>query len=512
MRRHVLAVLSSSAALIAGFVALCVIYLAWTWNTGLGDMGGDNAYYLLMAQHFSPWSETSRAVAYHASHNPYPPLYPLLLAFVGGGSNILAAHFLTTMFLLAAFVCLYRWLRVENVSASLAGFVVLLFALLPGTYMQALSLLSENLYLLLSLAAVASVATYETTKNRTWLWGAAFFIAAAAVTRSAGISLLAAYALYLLLHRPPKYWLMALAAFFPFLMWNIFHHAGDVGYGAALYERYATISALTESINTQLSALWAAWIENFSSLRAAPPILAVLAVVSFIGTAVRLWRRKFDGFYVILYLSLILVWPYPDEATRFVFVLVPILLTHAVLFFQMVPTIRLGRRSLRTSYLLLSVCFLLVLPDISLTAQRFMTPLPDSLQEFNRDRAWYRGGLAEAREIIAFQEALIRGMRDLEPLVDEDDCIYSIKPSFVALFARRRSMFPPHPPATSNDDRGALADSNCRYYFMTIFVSPTFASPYYPLEQLKKTSWRVLRMSRASGDKRAVTILAERSN
>ncbi len=203
-----------------GFLLLCAIYYFWGWSHVLGDLDGDNAFYLLTALHYSPWSSPSEAATFFA-HNQYPPLYSLLLAVFGGGESLLAAHLVSVTCLLLGFAALYLWVRALNRPPLIAGLLALLFALMPGTYMQALAILSENLYLLLTLTCLASVAAYENDKRNHWLWLAAICLAAAVLTRSAGISLLVAFAAYLMMHRPPRFWLLIMAAAAPVVAWNL---------------------------------------------------------------------------------------------------------------------------------------------------------------------------------------------------------------------------------------------------------------------------------------------------
>jgi len=147
--------------LIITFSLLCFAYYQWTWSTILAGLGGDNAVYLLTAKYFSPYSEYSNVARYFAQVSPYPPLYSLMLALLGGGESLLVAHLITTSFLLLSFFIFYYWLSLEKLNLQLSLFVVLVFAILPGIYMQALSIYSENLYLLLTLSSLLFVTMFE---------------------------------------------------------------------------------------------------------------------------------------------------------------------------------------------------------------------------------------------------------------------------------------------------------------------------------------------------------------
>ena len=122
---------SDLVLLASGFFVLCVVYYFWGWSHVLGDLGGDNAYYLLTARHFSPWSTHSDVATYFATHSQYPPLYPLVLAILGGGESLLVAHLITVTCLLLTFVVFYTWLRMLDVPVLVACKII---SLQPGGF------------------------------------------------------------------------------------------------------------------------------------------------------------------------------------------------------------------------------------------------------------------------------------------------------------------------------------------------------------------------------------------
>jgi hypothetical protein len=201
----------TSARAIAGgslralaFLVLAVAYLIWGWSSVLGDFGGDNAVYLLTAQYLSPYAPASDLAAQFARGSAFPPLFPLLLALTGGGESLLTAHIVTVSCLLVAFLLYFLWVREETSSPWAAFAVTACFALLPGTYLQALSVLSENLYLALCITAFFGACRWEKSGKPDWLILSAFAVSAACLTRGAGIALLAAFVAYLWLKRIPR--------------------------------------------------------------------------------------------------------------------------------------------------------------------------------------------------------------------------------------------------------------------------------------------------------------------
>ncbi|HYA28848.1 MAG TPA: hypothetical protein VEI95_08530 [Acidobacteriota bacterium] len=468
------------------FFILVAGYSVWSWSDVLGEFGGDNAYYLLMAHYFSPWSEHSPVITYFAVHNQYPPFYPMVLALFGGADNLLAAHLITTTLLLFAFAVYYAWQRTLGFSTYTAGLIVLLFALLPGTYMQALSVLSENLYLLSSLGCLASVGMFESGRRERWLWIATVSVAAAVLTRSAGASLLAAFLLYLVFHRPRGSWRFILGAILPVVLWNLLGPHQSPGYLSSLAEKYGPdpISALLRQFSLEIRMLWHGWVGNFTTSSVGPWVMAVIGALGLLGTVRRIFFRKLDGIYVGIYICLIIVWPFPAEAQRLLFVIVPVLMAQCLLLLDRLPPLILSERRVLPCHLILLVLAVVAAPDLLLTVKRFSQPMPDQMAKFRRSIDWYAIDPAEARSNVAFDRSLTDHLKSLSKVVPEGDCIYSIKPSLVGYYAGRVSMIPPRPNFDATAFNTSLRQTGCRYFYLMGFLSPSYPIAYYPLARL----------------------------
>lgn len=470
--------------LLAGLVVLMALYYTWTWSTVLGDFGGDNALYLMTAKQLSPWSGQSEVSAYFAVRSQYPPLYPVVLALFGGGESLVMAHLITTSCLLTAFVLLFVWVRSLGFSRLFAAGLVALFAMLPGTYIQALSILSENLYLALTLAVLAMASRAEDFPGERWdWWVTAIFVAAATLTRSAGISLVAGFCLYLAVGRPIRRWyLLCVVSVFPMLLWAAAGFGHGVGYVADFTAKYhdnffATLSA---HVVEQAQVIWAGWLSSATHSPVGKPVMAATAVLAAGGLCYRVYQRRLDGFYVVAYLLLILFWPYPAEAKRLLFVIIPVLLVQGLLLLKKLPAVPLGRVVLRSEYGLLTAMILIALPDLALNIARLQQPLPEELVAYRKSAAWYEHDVREALESVVAESAIVESMGHMRAHVPEKECVYSIKPSLVGFLADRRSVTPPPGFLDEAEFRTALGNSSCRYFLLLGFASPSFPVPFYP--------------------------------
>ena len=469
------------------FFVLAALYFIWTASNDLADFGGDNAYYLLIARYFSPYSPPSQVAEFFFKNSFYPPVFPLFLALAGGGENILIAHLVTTSCLIGAFLVLYWWLSSMEMAPGHATVITLLFALLPGTYMQALSVHSENLYLLLSLGALLAASSSEDSKRVCWLYCSAICVALASLTRSAGLSLVVAFLVYLAIKRPKAGWWLAVLATAPSVLWKLLSAQQEVSYFAAFAEKFAGlgfIEAFKRYAAGQLEALWYGWYSNFTDSHVGMIVMTIIAIICLVGMILRLLQVRLDGLYAGAYLTIVILWPFPAEVQRLLFVIVPVLLVQGLLLLNRVPHVTLNQRRIHPSYLVLLAAALVTIPQLLLTTKRFLQPLPDELANFRHNASWYALDPADARANVIFDKLLIEHIKSLPHLVPENDCIYSIKPSLIGYYAGRISMIPPRPNFNAASFNVYLKQTGCRYFYLMGFLSPSYPIAYYPLARL----------------------------
>ena len=358
---------------------------------------------------------------------------------------------------------------------------------------------------------MGAIAAHENDRRPVWLWIAAGSLVAATLTRSAGISLLAAFVLYLLLHRPPSFLRVIAVAAAPMILWNIFSGHETQGYIASFVEKYKTdpVTMLLQDLADGSRVIWYGWVSNFAGSGIAQPLTGFLGVLCLIGMGQRVYLRKLDGFYAAAYLVLILAWPFPAEMQRFLFVITPVLLVQGILLVEQFPKMRVATTDLRLVYILFAAVFIIVIPDLALTCKRFVTPMPEELADYRRSSGWYYLDPDEARISVAKSKALATHMQSLQTIVPQGECIYAIKPSIVGYFSGHVSLVPPRPYLNPAAFDAYLKKTNCRFFYMIGISSPSFSDAYYPLQRLRE-SLKVTSMAQAT-DHQAVPagILAE---
>jgi hypothetical protein len=467
------------------WLVLCAIYSYWTWTHHLNDFGGDSAVYLLTAQHWSLWGHENPAAGYFASTTTFPPLYPIVLSLFSAGQNWLVAHQITVFCGVAALFVLWRILRVSGVSLLESIIAIAVVALIPGFYSQALYIHSEFLFVLFVLVCWYFILRLETEQKLIFVIGASLAATAAYLTRSVGIAIVAALVVYVLLRRSKKEWAVVFVlAVVPVMIWMGFGQPPGGGYLAVWKERLVLDGSpgFAAVVATQFAAIADGCRENFAGHGSTLAVgVYLFSFACFLAWLVRLWQLKIDALFLGGYFAILLVWPFPAERVRFFLPAVPILVVQLFLALHAARP-RLGERfSTLGPRLAVLVLAITVLPSLALTVRRHMEPMPSELAGYRQSPEWYGSGTHEQRLSSVYQyERVQTGFVELGTSVPIKDCIYSIKPALVGLFAQRKSYRSPLPDSALGKQLNPML-TECRYVHMLAFASPTFSEPFYPL-------------------------------
>lgn len=464
---------------------LAALYLWLSWYDGLGSVRGDGLIYFLTAWQYAPWVTPDPLAAAIARATLFPPVYPLMLMASGAIYGFQAAHVVTAGLLLVSFVAFHAWLVSLGVSRARAGACAALFGLLPGTLLQSFYLHPEGLYVALVFTAFVLLDAAERTQRAGWFWGASAIIAIALVTRTAGVTLVPALALVLVRNRPAGWPAMLAAAVAPAVAWGLLHHP-EMAYSEVLTGKYNTERALGDMARDVASYVAAAidglsWnIVRMASLRG--PGLGLCAVAFGIG----LWRfarGKVDAWYVMAYLGMMALWPYPQEDWRLMWVLAPIVLGYLCWGGE-----RLAGRAAAVSPPVraamawgpLLAIALVVVPGALLFGQRALQAAREGEPALRHIPEWYHVDPAVGRQAAQRQLEIIRGLRQFQPLIPEDALVCSTLPLAVAFYIDRLAHNPPLDDARFENE---LQRQGCRYFLMLAAPSRKFG-PYYPRDRL----------------------------
>ncbi len=489
-----------AVAIFSVFIALVIGLYYLDWNARSAGFLSDDAVYLLMSDGFSPFKPTDVELTnYILRQALFPPLYPLLLAMLGAGSDaLLWAHLITTTTLLLALVVYALWIFLETRDRFAATALPLLFALLPGTLLLSLELLSEFPYLFLSLLALW-LAARASEMRRGYLL-VALCVGLAAVTRSAGLSLILAMAIWLIAERTNRRakWLALLIAATPSLMWSAYKAFFVVSKGG--YNQF-WIWLVGQFRDNQLSEFVPRFLKNQSeglwyglltNLDMRPSTITQVALFLILLAALPVWIRRLrswrlDAWYLLVGGAMIFFYPFPNFFTRLLLPWLPILLFYSYLG---VCSIVDGWGDVRgkpaLAYTALVALLLTLLPSLGFMAHQLTEPIDPQLANWKHTRYWFRfEAMDKIRSDVAFRQNLIQAAQEIQQWVPEGDCVFAVHTAIAMLYGRR-IVEQPAPPSDSQPVFEERSHA-CKYFFLMSVPGSIGSDPapaLYPNDRL----------------------------
>ncbi|MBL6749268.1 MAG: hypothetical protein ISP90_02050 [Nevskia sp.] len=474
------------ALLVAVLALVAPLYCAWTWTGQMGQFANDGPDYLMMAEHFASPGDAGVA-AQAAAVSRFPPLYPLLLAWSGAAGDLHRVHAVTLAAFLLALVALWAWLRGEGFAAREAATAVLLCAALPQSWLLGLTVQSEYLYLLCSLLALALLGAWRRSARAEWLYAAALAVAAAVLTRTIGVALLVPLALAAL-RAPRRSGAIALAiAVAPLAAWHLLHRSAQ-SYQAQLEAIYgvAPLRHLAGQLQRELPALGGGFLDDFG---AGPALAIAFGAFGAACVAGALWRAAHladDAVYLAAYAAILCVWPFPEEASRFLWVIVPVLAVQPVLALTALRRTAGGGFSLRrvalaaTGALLAAALVPALVRGAARVAAAADSPLPDARAYVS----WYKADPAEAYEEVNAEIVMARDLRQIQAQVPPQDCVLAVRPDLINFYARRKAALVPLASVPDPLFGQLLRASGCVFVFMNTRRDSAYPDVLHPLSRL----------------------------
>jgi len=392
----------------------------------------------------------------------FPPLFPLLLAATGAWKHLEWAHLLVSGFEVAAVALFYAYAvaRLESRRGALA--VTALFILAPVAWVHVLGILSESLFLALSLAALLWHELRlrgREARAADWLvFG--FLLALTCLTRLVGLALVAALVAQALVARlarreGPRLSGLLLAVL-PTLvlvgawLWLRPIEGGDKYEGilASSFHNWITVPGTVLPIAAR--AITDAWISAFTVDPDVPFVMrgffVAVGLIALAGAGMAAWKNRLDGWYALAFAAIVFAWVFGEGVTRrLLYPLVPLALLHTAMALRgALPPFALGRRgeafALGTAATLQA---LLCLPALIQVQEKSFDRAP-VLEGFEYSYAditdYYTSHGGEARKNAAGQLATLAGLEALAKATPPDARVMWMRPEYVALLGHREGV------------------------------------------------------------------------
>lgn len=460
----------------------------------LDGINSDAAIYVLMADALSPYHTQSFGFAEKLfAYYPFPPLYPALLALLGGGSATPAANYLAGAGAMAcAVVASWCWARRSGTGSAAAAAASASLAITPIALFTIMGVFSEPLYLALSMAGFAVLAGPRPT-SRDWRVAALLF-GLAAVSRGVGafavVALLLSWAWKSRGRMTPAVPLLALL---PSVLWTILKWAnGWTGsYFGSLFEKGLgpVVRAMLVQIPLNASALayHAVRCLDLLSSRYATWVCALLALLATLTWLRRLRAVQVDALYIAIYLGVLLLWPFPNHFARFLLVLLPLFAAYACWGAQWLAEYsRQPRLAAIAAAATGAVLICVSLPSALLVIGQIRDAESPQDRAHTRMAFWYEfDSQAASRRNVGYAVQLLRAIERLGEQVPASACVSTTMPEMVMLHAHRHALRPPGAGASEETLRAALA--RCPYVLMLRGRAfPAFDYPLlYPQDRLR---------------------------
>ncbi|MBS4015149.1 MAG: hypothetical protein KGZ86_01750 [Candidatus Latescibacteria bacterium] len=413
-------------------------------------LGGDNAHYLILAKSLLSGQGYNDIFAPDSPpHTQYPPGFPILLipGLVLFGDNFVFTKLIILLFSLAAF-CLFYIFYKQHLIDKQWVFALLLFALCPLIIMYSHYILSEIPYLFFSILGLYLLEKSQVLNRK----NIALFVLMICVLiftyyiRTAGISLILATLIYLIIKKRYKEFLIVLvfsAAFIylwqtrsakyggggyfeQFLSRNPYDlEAGKISSGELVSRFFKNLKIYTTEVFPKI--VLPTW-HKLTALRIFGFLSSGLILVGLIS---KLKKIKVTEIYLILFLGITFAWPEVWTGDRFILPVVPFLFYYLILGVRLI-----SKKSLVISGIVIG--FFLIFSIVE-----FVKTTPASMRDFQD----YLRGDKMAGYSLDWQN-YFKTLEWIKNNTLRDEIVISRKAQFTYLLANRKSYTYPF----SNDE------------------------------------------------------------
>lgn len=447
---------SARASHVALALAVAPLFAAFAWQSTIASVADDSVSYLVLARWFDG-SIDATLTPWLPWHTHFPPLFPMVLAAVGGGRDLLAAHLVVAAFAVFSVFLIARY-AARRLESEWGGFwTALAFLALPTAWLSAKGILSETLFLALTLAALLVHERWIARGDRRTAGYVAFavLVALAYSTRAAGVTLVAAYVVHEGVNAvrtrrlAPAAWIPLVAVGVCAVAWPLLRPGGHT-YGETI-RQVMTIWVERPSVALEftLHTFPAGWVSSFfaegdvaTAMRVSALVIGVVALAGSIRAAL---ANRLDGWYVLFTVVLVFAWVFGVEnMRRLLYPILPLALLHAA---ELVVLL-VRRARVRHAYLAIAgICaapLAASLPATLLIADKSRDHAP--FVEGSRYTAaditdYYRVmNLPYARMLAAKHAATLGGLEALRTATPPGARVMWMRPEYVAILGGRQGV------------------------------------------------------------------------
>ena len=440
-------------------VVYSVYFLSFTLFDGFTTFANDASGYVLLARKWSPFFEPSIAEIQTWPVQRLPPGFSWVLAVTGASESLWSSHLLVSVCMLAS-ILLFGWMAYRHLGWLIGGLLTFGLCLLPGTVTSSMGILSENLYLFMSLVVLLLYSFIKKNENPSWgqYLLLLFFLSMAILTRTVGIALVAAVFVVPVIDRTlsrRKKIIFSMTALSSIVLWQVWGaldpQSHEFSYGNILISNIsnsalasaATLDYFWQNIQYNIVQLLSSW-NHYLSLRH-PNVWFFLfsyglIVLCLIGLSLRIYQCKLDAVYLLFYLAILVIWGFTWQMTRFLHPVFLLLILQPVLYFANLARTRYPvpiKTSIIAVILILIVNSIIIqyqLLELRNAARKDFPSIAHSFDYYDihsRDRG---------KQTASFYAYLMKYMTASSEHIPIDSIVASVKHESFAILADRKAV------------------------------------------------------------------------
>jgi hypothetical protein len=353
----------------------------------------------------------------------------------------------------------YRYASLRLGSPGAGALLALAWVLVPSTWVSAKGILSEPLYLALSLAALHWHESRLARSPGSVVQWAVFglLLAAAYLTRVAAVALLAAFLAHLAWASLRSRAVPAPRTLLPLLLvalaaaaWIVLRPEapGDIyaGTSASIVRAFGERPGFM--LATGARELFGGWVASFALAADAPArfslVFGALGVLAVAGAILRAARNGLDGWYVLATLAILSVWVFDSQnMRRLLYPVIPLMLLHAYeAIAAACAALRAPARTRLAAGAVAALALVMTLPALMALAQRALDRRPLAVGYVAADLTDYYTSLDGPRALglAARNAAVLAGLALLSSQTEPGAKVMWMRPEYVAYLGRREGV------------------------------------------------------------------------
>jgi len=446
----------------AGLALVAVLMFAFAWQDKLASFGDDSVSYLVLANYFAGSSGNAFAAQWAPYHSHFPPLFPALLWLTGGASDYRVAYTLVAALAVLALPLIHRYSSLELGSPRAGLAATAIFVLLPTAWITLKGVMSESLYLCVTMACVlhyeTRLAQREPSGGDRLVFGV--LLALACLSRALGVALVIAYVAHVAVRvalRRERAHARLLLPLLPVAAALSLWYGLRPTLGSDAYQRTASqilSSWRDEPVRMLLAGvdhLSSAWIATFAAQDDVPAVLAgvalALGAIALAGVCLRVLRNRLDGWFLLVSLAIVFPWVFSAENTRrLIYPLVPLLIVAGAGFVRW--SLDRARLPIKSRPYLLAIAFaapvLASFPAVVLLAQKALdrgAVIPGYAYSYREVAEYYTTvNLETARERAKLAVVTLEGLAAIDRVTPASARVMWMRPEYIALLGRRQAV------------------------------------------------------------------------